>query len=286
MTTGYSMVADLNGYFNQVYDDAVFVARDRNIMASLVTVFNDRTGDEDRISLQYPQAIAQSIAEGVDYANPLKWDKQLLSRLTPGEIITQSIITDRRIETDPQSAQADCSKELGEAIADKIEGDLLGVFNSLTGGTIGSGSGTTMTWGHLFAARARLRAGKVPGPYIAVLHEYHWHALAKALAPGASLVQSPAVMVDDIASQWYVGSVAGIDIYTTANIGISGNAAYSALYNRSAMAFDSRRAPRMEPQRDASLRAWEFNITAKYAFGVWRPAFGCQLYFDAAAPTS
>lgn len=285
MSTGYSMVADLGGYFNTIFDDAVFVARDRNIMTSLVTVFEDRVGDEDRKSLQYNSISASTISEGVDFANPTKFEKSLLATLTPGEIISQAIITDRRMETDPQNARNDASKELGESIADKIETDLLSVFDDLTGGTIG-GSGTVATWGHVLAARTRLRAAKVPGPYICVLHEYHWHALAKITIPGQNLTQTPASLVDDIARQWYVGTVYGIDFFTTANIPISSGNAYGALYNKAAIAFDSRRAPRMEPERDASLRAWELNITAKYAYGVWRPAFGVSLLFDATAPSS
>jgi hypothetical protein len=52
--------------------------------------------------------------------------------LTPAEIIAQAILTDRRLETDRQNARADASVAIGNAIAQKIEGDLLALFASLT----------------------------------------------------------------------------------------------------------------------------------------------------------
>lgn len=285
MTTGYSNVSSLNSLFNNIYADAWFVARSNNIMANLVTVFSDRTGDETRTSSTYPQISAQTVAEAEDFANPTVFGKTADSVLTPAEIMAQTLITDRRIETDPQSARGDAAMELGMAIADKMETDQLGDFSSLTCGTIG-GSGTTLTWGHFYAARTKLRGSKVAPPYICVLHEYQWHALAKAVAPAQTLVNNPVWMEDEISRRWYVGSVAGVDIFTTANGSLSGTDFYGGMYNRAALALDLRRAPRLEPERDASKRAWELNITSKYAHGVWRPAFGVAMLFDCQAPSS
>lgn len=284
MATGTSGVTELNSLFNDIYEDAVFVARAQNVMAGLVTRFSDSTGDEDRKNSVYPQITAQSVGEYDDFSAPTKFDKTLLSTLTPVEYMAQSILTDRRLETDPQNAKADCSRELGESIADNLEENLLDTFTSLTGGTVGA-AGSAMTWGVFFAARTRLAGAKVPGPYVAVLHEYQWHDLASAVAPGVAVTNSP-VVVNEVASSWYVGTVGNVDIYTTPNVDIDGSDdAVGAMFNRQAIALDSRRAPRMEPERDASKRAWELNITHKYAHGTWRPAFGCQIKSDATAPT-
>jgi hypothetical protein len=53
-----------------------------------------------------------------------------------------------------------------------------------------------------------------------------------------------------------------------------------------AIAIDWRRMIRVEPERDASRRGTEFNLSAVYAHGVWRPTRGVQMIFDATAPTS
>ena len=48
-----------------------------------------------------------------------------------------------------------------------------------------------------------------------------------------------------------------------------------------AIAYDLRRDVRLEPERDASKRAWELNLTMMYAHGVWRPLWGVQIIHDA-----
>jgi hypothetical protein len=253
-------------------------------MSTLVTTFSDRTGDEDRSNARYPQFTATAVAEVDDYSNASRFDKTLLNTLTPGEIMTQSILTDRRVATDPQAARRDCSIELGAAIADKVEQDLLGNFSSLTAGTIGA-AGTTITWEHFFAARTVLRGNKVPGPYICVLHEYQWHQLATAVAMTSTVTNIPAGMVNDVNRRFYIGTVADVDIFTTANISVDADDdAYGAMYNRDAIALDVRRAPRLEPERDASARAFELNFSMHYAHGVWYDDMGVQMLFDASVP--
>lgn len=285
-TVGASGVAQMNSrWLTQLYEDAMFVARERNIMTQLVRTFDDRTGDESRASSEYNSIAAVTIGETEDFASPTAFDKLALANLTPGEIIAQVLLYDRRMESDPQNARNDAAIELGNAIADKIETDMLGDFSSLTGGTIGA-AGSACSWSYFMAARARLRAAKVPGPYNCVLHEYHWHQLAKVALPSSASVQNVSDRFrDSVLADYYVATVANVNVFVTANISIDGSAdAYGAMFNPQALAFDSRRAPRLEPERDASARAWELNITAKYAHGVWRPLWGVQMLFDATAP--
>jgi len=61
--------------------------------------------------------------------------------------------------------------------------------------------------------------------------------------------------------------------------------AIGAAFNIQALALDPRKAPTLEPERDASLRAWELNISAGYAYGVRRNAFGVKITHDALEPT-
>ncbi len=108
--------------------------------------------------------------------------------------------------------------------------------------------------------------------------------MAKAVAPGATVTNSPTLQ-DEVARNFFVGNVSGVDIYTSANISIiTGTDAYCAMFSREALALDIRRAPRLEAERDASARAWELNMTAVYAHGVWRPTWGIQGIFNAATP--
>lgn len=76
----------------------------------------------------------------------------------------------------------------------------------------------------------------------------------------------------------------GASTIVTATTTAGAQYAKSGLFSQDAIAFDVRRGLRIEPQRDASLRATELNATMIYAYGLWRPTHGVQIYADATAP--
>jgi hypothetical protein len=256
-------------------------------MAGLVRTFTDGRGGNTRTAYQYNAGTAKTIAETDDMTSEA-FTPSALETLTPGEIGLQYFITDKRIETDaPESIRADAATELGLAARDKIESDLLGTFSSLTGGTMGSATGT-VTWGEVFAAAAVVRASSKNRsmPLYCVLHEYQWFTLAKATSVAGITLQSVPDRLVGPGGSWYVGSAAGINFYATTNITVtSGTAAYGAVFQRDAIAYDIRRPIRIEVERDASRRGYELNMTTSYAYGVWRPTFGVAIYDTAKTPT-
>lgn len=277
--------SNISSFVNTIYEGALMVARDNNVMAALVTPFNDRTGMAIRSNQQYNGATINAIGEEDDLTSRA-FTPSAIATLTPGEFGGQYFLTDQRRESDPFNVQREAALDLGLALATKMESDALANFSSLTGGTVGA-AGTTITWGHFFAMMTRLKVQKAPMGYAFVCHPYQWHQLAKsASVAGAQVVNAP-MFQDEITRNFYVGSVSGVEIYTSSNITIDGSDdAYCAMFNRQALALDIRRAPRLESERDASRRGYELNVTAVYATGVWRPAFGIQGIFDASAPTS
>lgn len=282
MANGINNAANIAAFVNTIYEDALLVARDNNLMAALVTSFADRSGTALRSLQTYGTATMNSISDVDDLSSQVLSPTQL-STLTPGEFGSQFLLTDLRLETDPFGLRNDAAMELGQAMAQKIERDLLGTFTSLTGGTVGA-AGSACSWAYFYSALSRLRAQNAPLPYVFVCHPYHWYQLGKAVAPGATVTNSPAIQ-DAVLRNFYVGSVSGVDIYTSANITIDGSDdAVSAMFSRPAIALDIRRAPRIEVERDSSRRAWELNMSAVYAVGAWRKTFGVQATFDAAAP--
>jgi hypothetical protein len=81
----------------------------------------------------------------------------------------------------------------------------------------------------------------------------------------------------------YVGTIAGIDIYESANLTIDGNDdAKGAVFAPEALAIAMKRDFQIEPQRDASLRAFELNATAVYGVGELDDSFGVEMFFDSA----
>lgn len=278
--------SDISAIAQAIQEDAIFIERDTNFMSSIVKVFTDGRGGNTRTGYQYNAGTAYSVGETTDLTSSA-FTPAALETLTPGEIGLQFFLTDTRVESDaPENIRTDAATELGNAARDKIEADLIGKFTSFTGGTMGT-AGSAVTWGQVFAAAAVVRNNSKNRamPLYCVLHEYQWHALAKAVSvAGITLANVPDKLVGPGGS-WYTGSAAGITFYATTNVAVSASNAYGGLFQRDAIAYDIRRPIRVEPQRDASRRGWELNMSSLYAYGVWRPTFGVALLGAATAPT-
>lgn len=284
MGLGLNTTSDISGYIQTIYDDALFVFREMSVMPGLVTTFTDQSGDQARSSSEYGTVNVNSVGESDDLTSQA-FTPSVLATLTPGEYGAQFFLSDRRIRTDKFNVQSDAAQELGSGFAEKIDTDVAATFSSLTGGTVGA-AGSAMTWGYFGAAQSILRARKVPGPYIAVLHPFHYHDLAIAASIASPTAAAAPALTDEVSRNFYVGRFMGVDTYISANIATDGSDdAVSAMYSRQAIALDMRLAPRLEPERDASRRGWELNMTAVYAAGVWRPRAGVKIVADATTPS-
>lgn len=285
MTT---LVSDYNDLFANIYEDALRVARAQSVMTQLVTTYSDSMGTESRVFSQRDQASAASIAEGTDFASPSVMGKSELSTLIPGEVMAQAIISDRAVRQDPRVVQ-DAAFELGAALAQKIDQDLLSVFASLNGGAgvpLGS-AGADLTWGTILAAQAQLNATNVPGRYNCVLHPYAAYDLTSSVNLVKDLASTPDSVKEGLAENMWLGRFQNIDFYVSNNIETDEGDAMGAIFSPEAIALDVRVAPRgLAPEYDASARKTEWNIYADYAFGVRRSGYGIAIVSDATAPTA
>ncbi len=285
MTMKLNLGADIASYIQTIYEDAMLVARENALAVNLVKTFRDRSGTAARSNSQYGTATIVSIGEADDLTSQA-FTPSVLSTLNPSEAGGQFFLTDTRVESDPFGVRSDASQELGIAVANKIDLDVFSNISSLTGGTVGA-SGTTITWGHFFAMEARLKANLAPKPWVFVCHPYQWHILAKsASVASSSRTNAPEWLMAGIARNYFIENKGGVEIFTTINVPTSGTDAYCGMWSKNAMAYDERRAPRLEPERDASRRGWELNMSTVYGHGQWRPTYGIQGIFANPVPTN
>lgn len=287
--------ADGSAIAVSMQEDAAFVIRETYQLQNLITQFSDMTGGNLRKNYIYNQAVATAITETDDLVSSA-FTPAVHQTLTPGEIGLQFFVTDLRAESDlPENIITDGARELGLAAGDKIETDIYGDFASLTGGSVGTAGATASapTWGLVAAAIAQARnANKSSGvPLACVLHGYHWSILAKSASIAGATVATAPGYIDEITRSGYVGSFMGVPLYqiyattTGTGTGTAGTArAFGAVIPRNALAIDWRRPIRVRPQRDESLRGTEFNMSAVYAHGIWRPALGVSLTMAANVP--
>lgn len=287
MATQPNTYSDVSSIANAMQENAVFAIREVGTMQRLILNYTDMTGLNPRKGYEYNKGTAQVVAEADDLTSKA-FTPALLATLTPFEIGLQFFVTDSRAQSDlPENIIRDGALELGLAAADKIEADLVGDLSSLTGGTIGA-AGTAITWGYLAAAiqQARNANKSNAAPLAAVIHGYQWAVLAKsASVAGATVAVAPSFQ-DELSRTGYVSTFMGVPIFQVWASPDADSDFIGGVFRRESLAIDWRRNIRIEPERDASRRGTEYNMSAVYAHGVWRAALGVQTIFDATAPTS
>lgn len=281
-----TQLSSLNGLYNTIYERALFVARDMNIMVNLVAN-RDASGWMNRVISTRPQITAGTVHELTDYSAPTTFGLTATGTLTPVEYMAQVLLTDRAMETDPWGAQNDAIRELGASIADNIDLNLMGVFDDF--GVSKGTAGTLLPLRTVAAALSRISAkhARQFGRPNVVLHPYQWHDIHQELGQTGSN-NPPSEFANMALRDYYVGNALGANWYTstnTAGTAQAGTAVYGGAFTQDAIMLDTRRPTRLEVERDASARADELNITVGYAHGVYRADFGCGILSDASEPS-
>lgn len=277
----YNTEGDISTFINTVWADAMLVARDNNVMTGLVTQFGDLQGLAVRKNAEYLGTAAFNQITETDDLSSQSLTPTVAQTLTPYEYGAQYFVTDSRLETDIYPVRQDMALEMGASYGQKIDKLLAGLFTSLTAGTVG-GSTTDLTWANFFAAVTTMRRAMAPRPWACVLSPEQYHCLGTSIAPGVTVTNAPQLQ-DEFVRQFYMNTIAGVDVYVTANIG-TGATVRGAMFSRNAMALDMRRPFRLEPERDASRRGLELNVSSIFAYGVWRPAYGVCIQTAGTAP--
>lgn len=283
---GYNVWSDVSGIANNIQEDAYFVMREVSTMQGLVKTFRDAQGMNPRVGYEYNQGTAQEVSDADDLTSS-SFTPSAGQTLTPKEIGLQYFVSDARMRSElPEQIMTDASRELGLAAADKVESDLVGLLDDLTGGTVGTAN-SAIVWGHVAAAIARARNANKSNavPLACIVHGYQWQVLAKASSvAGSSIAQAPG-FTEEMTRRGFVSNFMGVPMYQVYAAADSAGDFYGGVFPRDAIAIDWRKPITIEIERDASRRGYEINMSAIYAVGLWRPALGITLVADATAPT-
>jgi len=268
----------LDDLFVNIIAQARFTAEEQSLLMGLVTRYDIGADAGKTIQVpKYPAISAADLTEGTDMSSTTVSTSSVT--ITVQEVGAQVVLTDVAAMGAGNPAE-ELGTVLGNAIATKMDTDLIALFDGFSSG-LGS-AGTEITVADLFKAAATLRTAKVTGPLAAVVHPYQAYQLKANLTntfanPNGGDAQNTAMV------NGYVGTIAGIDVYESANITVDGNDdAKGAVFAPEALAIAMKRDFQIEPQRDASLRAFELNATAVYGVGELDDSFGVEMFFDSA----
>ena len=270
--------ATLDDLFVNIVAQARFTAEEQSLMMGLVTQYNiaGQAGKTVQIP-KYPSVTAADLTEGTA---PSDTDVSTSSvTVTCAEVGNSVLLTDLAAMGAGNPAD-ELGTVLGNAIATKIDSDLIALFSGFSGALGAAGSEITVA--DLFKAAATLRANKVTGSMAAVVHPYQAYQLKASLTntfanPNGGDLQNEAMR------NGYVGSIAGIDVYESANVSIDGNDdAVAAVFAPEALAIALKSEFNLETQRNATRRGTELVATAVYGVAELDDSFGVKITADAA----
>lgn len=267
----------LNDLLPSIVAEALFVANERSIMRGLVRNYTLPYGSGKTITVpKYPLVSAAAVAEGTDLSNTAVSTGGAV--LTVEEIGIMTTVTDLAQRTSSSSVIADVGRLFGEAIARKMDQDLTGLF---AGFSVKLGDGTTaITAAKIFEAVAKLRAQGISGMDIAcVLNPEIAYDLRASITntyanPNAGVIQNEAMQTG------FIGTLAGIPVYESANVVSTAGDSIGAVFHRDALGLALLQDIQIEQQRDASLRATELVATATYGVGELFDNYGIGLSYD------
>ena len=268
----------LDDLFVNIIAQARFTAEEQSLMMGLVTRYDIGADAGKTIQVpKYPAIAAADLNEGTDMSSTTVSTSSVT--VTVGEVGAQVVLTDVAAMGAGNPAE-ELGTVLGNSIATKMDQDLIALFDGFSS-SLGAAA-QEITVADLFKAAATLRSNKVTGPMYAVVHPFQAYQLKANLTntfanPNGGDAQNTAMV------NAYVGTIAGIDVYESANVTVDGNDdAKGAVFAPEALAIAMKRDFQIEPQRDASLRAFELNATAVYGVGELDDTFGVEMLFDSA----
>lgn len=268
----------LDDLFVNIVAQARFTAEEQSLMMGLVTQYNiaGQAGKTVQIP-KYPAITAAALEEGTA---PSDTDVSTSSvTVTCAEVGNSVLLTDLAAMGAGNPAD-ELGTVLGNAIATKIDKDLIALFSGFSGAF--GAAGAEITVADLFKAAATLRTNKVTGSMAAVVHPFQAYALKAGLTntfanPNGGDLQNEAMR------NGYVGSIAGIDVYESANVAIDANDdAVAAVFAPEALAIALKSEFNLETQRNATRRGTELVATAVYGVAELDDSYGVKITADAA----
>ena len=268
----------LDDLFVNIVAQARFTAEEQSLMLGLVTQYNiaGQAGKTVQIP-KYPAITAAALDEGTA---PADTDVSTSSvTVTCSEVGNSVLLTDLAAMGAGNPAD-ELGTVLGNAIATKIDSDLITLFSGFSG-ALGT-AGSEITVADLFKAAATLRANKVTGSMAAVVHPFQAYALKANLTntfanPNGGDLQNEAMR------SGYVGTIAGIDVYESANVAVdASDDAVAAVFAPEALAIALKSEFNLETQRNATRRGTELVATAVYGVAELDDSYGVKITADAA----
>lgn len=260
--------AVLSELYSNIVQSALYTMNEKTIIRPVVRNY-DMSGTPGLTAQVpiYPSVAAAAVADGTDLANTAF--NTTSKTITASEVGVMVELTDLAAEAATDDVAAAIGRQLGSAMAEKVDTDLAGLFSGFST-QLGSGA-DEITADLIFQAAATLRNNNADqnGAYVCVLHPFQAYQLKKSLTNAGAATMSHAL--SDVGNaalrDGFIGRIAGVDIFESNVVtGDSAGAYVGAVMSQDALGYMVKRNMRIETERNASKRSLE--IVGSMAYGV------------------
>jgi len=272
--TTSSTVSEL---YTEIVAEAQFVIQEKSIMKNLVKNYAIAGGGKSVEVPIYAAVAAAAVSEAADLSNTAINPSSVT--ITASEVGVMTTLTDLARNSAPRNVAADIGRLFGEAIAKKMDQDLIALFDGFS--TAAGTDSAALTPATVFNAASTLRAAGLPvNETYLVVHP----KVAYDLKSG--LTNTFAGLDHDLSNEalrnGFIGQIAGIKIFETGNMSNTGTAGdyKGGMFHKDALALAMMQDIKIETQRDASLRADEIVATAVYGVGELHDSYGIEVIAD------
>ena len=266
--------------YTEIIAEAMFVASERSLMRGLVKNYTISGGGKSVEVPIYAAVSAAAVSEASDLSNTAVNPSSVT--ITASEIGIMTTLTDLARNSASRNVASDIGRLFGEAIAKKIDTDLIGLFDSFS--KIVGGADVAFSAAKLFEAVAELRNLSVPSSDLScVVHPYIAYDMKSGVSNTFGAGSGATTDIGNEAMRTgFVGTVAGVPVYESANIDNTGTTGdyKGAIFHRDALGLAMMQDLKIETQRDASLRADEIVATAVYGVAELNDTYGVELMMD------
>jgi N4-gp56 family major capsid protein len=269
----------LNDLLPSIVAEALFVASEKSIMRGLIRNYSLAAGQGKTVTVPiYPKQTAAGLTEGVAPAFTAISTSSAV--LTVSEVGLTAQVSDLAMMASASNVVADIGRLFGEAIARKMDADILSNVGALSAGV--GGASTTATPALLFQAIAKLRSQgyDTSNDCAIVLHPNVAFDVASVLT---STFAAPASQVgNDALRAGFMGTLGGVPVYQSSLVNSTGTAGdyNSVLFHRDAFGLAMMQDIRIESQREATKRGFDIVGSAIYGHGITNGDAAQYLQFD------
>ena len=264
--------------YTNLLQEAIFTAQEQSVARNVVKTYmlGSNAGKTFQVPV-YPTIAANNIAEGTDLVDVAL--KPTSVNITLAELGVMTLVSDLMLESAAVDVAADVGRIMGEALAKKMDQDVMALFSSFSS-SIGNDA-TELVADTIFQAAATLRSASVPGPYFGVFHPAAMYNLKKTLINNGAAIADLSETGNEALRSGIVGSIAGVTLVESTNVAsVSSDGFIGGVFAPMAIGMAVGRDIRIEEERNASLRAFELVGSMTVGQAVLKDTYGVAITSD------